>query len=454
MIHPDYSLQLLDILLKTKSDEKYTQGNEVDQQEALKLPIVTKENARTITLTSFSYDATSFVPIDEDVESYLKQETTTIIEETANMNKNNAQLEANRKLKEILASLTTKNIYKKDKFNSTTQSIITTIHAIDADSLKRINKAYAPVGSRMVNTTLDGATPEENEDKPGEYTFSLEWCYLGSKSDMTNFLAGEFSNIKNNFEKAVKGISSYAASTSEPYYTDMADNGQPIEPEKLIINIKSTNIYEKSVTVYLGYDYKDGGSTRTGYVYQTFKYYTLEENEDSVTVNSWLYSQVFGANDNGAFYPKKAFIGLFTKMPDAYGKDFIEPEWKTNDNLHTYQRMSLHEDLLYGDMSLNTVRQIGVDDENYPNDATEHKNYLGYAFVDNKEIVLFPEILDENGWGEIVGFGLFENEEKTDGETPYFWGEITNEKGEVVSVPTEKWKVPLFRKNEFKIYLG
>lgn len=454
MIHPDYSLQLLDILLKTKSDEKYTQGNEADQQEALKLPMVTKENARTITLTSFSYDATSFVPIEEDLASYLSQETTKIIETTENMNRNNAQLEAKKQLKEILANLTTTNVYKKDEFGSTTKSIVTSIHAIDADSLKRIGQAYAPVGSRMVNTTLDGAAPEAIEDKPGEYTFSLEWCYLGSKTDMTDFLAGEFSRIKNGFENAVKGISSYAASTSELYYTDTADNGQPINPEKLIINIKSTNIYEKTVPVYLGYVYKDGLSVKTGYVNQSFKYYALEENEDSITVNSWLYSQVFGANDNGAFYPKKAFIGLFTKMPNAYGKDFIEPEWKTNDNLHTYQRMSLHEDLLYGDMSLNAVRQIGVDDKNYPNDATEHKDYLGYAFVDNKEIVLFPEILDENGWGEIVGFGLFENEEKTDGETPYFWGEITNEKGEVTLVPTEKWKVPLFRKNEFKVYLG
>jgi hypothetical protein len=62
---------------------------------------------------------------------------------------------------------------------------------------------------------------------------------------------------------------------------------------------------------------------------------------------------------------------------------------------------------------------------------------------------MFPEILDADGWGNIYGFGVFENEVPTEGEKPYFWGEVKNG-----PVKTEVNNVPLFRPNEFKVYLG
>lgn len=460
MIHPNYSSQLLDILLKTKSDEKYTQANEADQQEALQLPIVTDVNKRTANLQNYTYDSTAFVSIDEQVAVYTKQNDAPVLE-TTETNSSNAKRKATDELNKIIENLKSKNTYEYGNFDSTNFPIVVSIHGIDASNLNRLKPAYAPVGSRVLNMTFNGKKPEEKEkeketDPSGIYTVGFDWCYLGTKSEMEEYFYKQINQIKSDFEKASKAIKSYTASISEPYYSSIREDGYPIDKETLQIKINATYIYKTTATLYYGYTYRNGQSTSSVfYVQKTLDYYTLGSDDSmELSLESWLYSQVFGANDEGAYYPKKAFIGLFTEMPDAYGKNFVEPTWKTNDNLHTYQRISLHEDLLYGDMSLNNVRQIGADSEEYPNDATEHSAYLGYAFVDNKEIVLFPEILDESGWGEIVGFGLFENEEPTEGETPYFWGNITNKEGIITSVPTEKWKVPLFRKNEFKIYLG
>ena len=62
-----------------------------------------------------------------------------------------------------------------------------------------------------------------------------------------------------------------------------------------------------------------------------------------------------------------------------------------------------------------------------------YKDYIGYSYVTNKEIIMFPEIVrrddkgaiqndDWDGWGNIVGFGLFEEKQGT--VAPYFWGEL------------------------------
>lgn len=460
MIHPNYSLQLLDILLKTKSDEKYTQANEADQQEAMRLPIVANVEKRTAKLLNYSYTSSAFVPIDSDIEKYLSKDTAPVLS-SLKSTEEEAKAEAIEALNSKITSLKTKNIYKRDNFDTTEYEIEVPISTIDATQMNRLKPAFAPIGSRVLNMKFNDVDPtkEEQSDESitGKYTVSFDWCYLGDTINMVDFFNKQINNIKDAFEKELKTLTSYAASESEPYYTSKDGVGYPIHEETLTVKINATNIYQVTKTMYQGYTYKKSGDTSSVvYIQSSITYYTLVVSEVPVTTSlkSWVYSQVFGANDGGAYYPKKAFIGLFTKMPDAYGKEFEEPTWKTNDNLHTYQRISLHEDLLYGDMSLNQVRQIGADNEEYPNDAIEHSDYLGYAFVDNKEIVLFPEILDEDGWGEIIGFGLFENEERTEGETPYFWGRITNEKGEATSVLTGKEKVPLFRKNEFKIYLG
>lgn len=462
MIHPNYTLQLLNILLKTKPDDKYTTGSEEDQNTVMQLPFVTEADYRTVTYPSYSYDETAFVSIDDEIKEYSDPSKSELY-----VGHNSAPTEEGRKAlaEELLAQkaveLMNKNVYNINNFNTTEHQITIPITRIDPDGPKTNKKLYCPVGARVSNFTFDDENPKLvnsiMNSNQNLYEISLPILYSlaegeNKKPELHENIETEMKEVKTNFAKELNAIQTYASAEPQNYYTSKL-GAYLFNEEKITITIRRSKIVSKSATIYSRYA---GNILSTEYASLKINYYSLEEEQEVVTfeINSWLFSQELGANEQAAIYPKKAFIGLFTRMPDTDGTKFEEPDWKTNDNLHTYQRMSLHEDLLYGDMSLNAVRQIGADNENYPNDTIEHKDYLGYAFVDNKEIVLFPEILDEDGWGEIVGFGLFENEEPTPGETPYFWGKITDKDGVVISVSTAKRKVPLFRKNEFKVYLG
>lgn len=150
-------------------------------------------------------------------------------------------------------------------------------------------------------------------------------------------------------------------------------------------------------------------------------------------------------------FPQKAYIGLFTTNPLADGTGFVEPISYSKDSAMTYRRMNLHEGLFSGEYVFNNLipavkgTKVGTGDT--------AKDVEGYAELSNKEIIMFPEVLTQS-WGVIEGFGIFENEyppedeEEAKNEHPYFWGEVSNPRE--ASVGT----VPLFRADEFKIYLG
>lgn len=163
------------------------------------------------------------------------------------------------------------------------------------------------------------------------------------------------------------------------------------------------------------------------------------------------YPQATGS----AFYPNTAYIGLFTDLiinpeddnntngyPSVDGTGFREPPYKNYDdeNPQTYQRMNLHRGLFTDGLVFNEIVSTKEEDPNYD-------QYKGYSYLNNKEIIMFPEVVDPAGWGNISGFGIFEKESPVDGETPYFWGEVT-------TTPAKEGHVPLFRPEEFQIYLG
>lgn len=135
-------------------------------------------------------------------------------------------------------------------------------------------------------------------------------------------------------------------------------------------------------------------------------------------------------------YPSRAFIGLFTTMPNPDGTQYAEPTPYSPDTPGlTYRRMNLHESLFSGDTIFDEVEK--------EESVTDH---LGKAKIKNKEIIMFPEVLGAS-WGTIKGFGIFAEEAVGTG-TPYFWGTVQQSK--VASEET----VPLFRPKEFIIYLG
>lgn len=182
-----------------------------------------------------------------------------------------------------------------------------------------------------------------------------------------------------------------------------------------------------------------------------YQYYQLSDPISvSVTFKGWYYPQTFSTL---SYYPSKAYLGLFTDykltedgknengMPNADGTKFREPPYK-NGAEYTYQRMSLHRGLFSDEYVFNEIDQNSLE-------ALEH---AGYAHISNKEIIMFPEILNEEGWGNIYGFGIFENEVPVEGEKPYFWGYVDGAPSNPVS--TSKKHVPLFRPNQFEVFLG
>lgn len=208
------------------------------------------------------------------------------------------------------------------------------------------------------------------------------------------------------------------------------------------INFEKKVIINKVTKVTDTYTVK-GNSYNSGS--RTYKhiYYKIKEEPETITVPCYYYSQNFPTMN---FYPEKSYIGLFKVMPEEDGTGFVEPSFRTG-NLDTdkltYKRMSLHEGLFSGKYVFNEIEK-GENQSKYP----------GYAYLSNKELIMFPEILQESGWGDIVGFGVFENEYPVSGEKPFFWGRVLNDQGLEEPVPTDEGQVPLFRPEQFEVYLG
>lgn len=198
----------------------------------------------------------------------------------------------------------------------------------------------------------------------------------------------------------------------------------------------------------------------------SYSYYEQEKESIDCTLIGWYYSQIFSKK---LYYPERAFIGLFTDynhsrdtgknangMPDLDGTKFREPPHKNkntpggNEN-YTYQRMDLHRGLFTDEYVFEDIKKAGEEEVEGKDDPT---SLIGKAFIKNREIIMFPEILHEGtgetkGWGNIYGFGIFANEVPQEGEKPYFWGPVVN-----APISTKNGEVPLFRPEQFEVFLG
>lgn len=139
-----------------------------------------------------------------------------------------------------------------------------------------------------------------------------------------------------------------------------------------------------------------------------------------------------------AKYPATRYLALFTKMPNEYGDEYVEPFEDAGGNSTTYCRVNLD------------------------NGYFSRSQVMGDAFLDvtsggasivNEETIYYPEISGVNWATEdapIVGFGIFENKDPVDGELPYMWGTLSNTE----AVKAEVNHVPLFRTGSFKISIS
>lgn len=154
---------------------------------------------------------------------------------------------------------------------------------------------------------------------------------------------------------------------------------------------------------------------------------TGKEKTTEKTFTSWYAKKI---DRQKVPYPTKTFLALFTTMPDLDGGNYEEPGDET-----TYIRVDLKSDIIAGQAVLGRA---------------ESKD--GIPTVQNSKIIMYPEI-DQNAWGTIKGFGIFETQEKGAGR-PIIWGPLKDASGAITEVVTQSNYVPLFRKEQFKITLS
>lgn len=303
-----------------------------------------------------------------------------------------------------------------------------------------------------------------------------------------NFVTASNSQNRSKFEKSItninKEIEKIAASFKKqvlndlPYYANssytggysykiQADGSESSQKIQVVGRIPVTIYTYHEEIHYFQLKYTRNGSTYSISDSTTHRYYQKENTTTlDCTLDAWYYSQIFST---AAYYPEKAYIGLFTDynhsndlsknsngMPNADGTGFREPPFKqTNPSDeqkdYTYQRMDLHRGLFTDGYVFDNIKQATEEDvvgKDEPNEL------LGKAYLKNSEIIMFPEILTQGegetkGWGKIYGFGIFSNEKPVEGETPFFWGPVMD-----APVETNKDEVPLFRPSQFEVYLG
>lgn len=159
-----------------------------------------------------------------------------------------------------------------------------------------------------------------------------------------------------------------------------------------------------------------------------------EFGEATVTVQGVGWKIVRNPSASGIVeYPTTRYLALFTTMPKADGTGFVEPFLYNDDNIPTttYQRINLDSGYFAGKP---IMKKAELDTEN------------GGATTSNGVTIYYPEIVEVD-WGTLVGFGIFANQEPTEGEKPYLWGALSNT--DTVFAETEH--VPLFRKDNFTL---
>lgn len=298
----------------------------------------------------------------------------------------------------------------------------------------------------------DFETKPQHPIEISSISFNCGTIYQNSgltEADFQNIMNTTYNTIKNTLLGKTKEYSAYASVTSFKDKKQTTNNidWKPVEVEvslfvdsytELNVPIKyNVKIINKSG---LEYTYKDEFDTVTRYVIES------KPQKLTATLTLGYISQSVNAIVD-YFYPQNRYLGLFTQMPswsesNQNWSSGIEPTHKENlpDGEGSYIRMDLLRGVFSDEIVFGEIEQV----KNHSD-----QSLVGKSQLKNKEIIMFPEVLDEAGWGTIVGFGLFDSQTPQEEELPYFWAELA----QPVEI-NKSGSVPLFRPEEFAIYLG
>lgn len=160
-----------------------------------------------------------------------------------------------------------------------------------------------------------------------------------------------------------------------------------------------------------------------------------------------------GFRNDGLVITTDCYIGLFTTEPydlnTKAGKDacdsgtgYEEHEVKTTADgvLTGYERQLIGRGADKNDDS-RWFNKIGINGQ--PGSAE-------YGKCENVDLIYFPEVLPEQGWGEISYVGLFDS--KTDGHL-LAYAQLKDEHGDVTPINPQKGQLPIIRKGQLELEL-
>lgn len=203
----------------------------------------------------------------------------------------------------------------------------------------------------------------------------------------------------------------------------------------------------------------NGYATEGGIITQDFGYNTTEFTEAGKAYQTQGYGPVrFTVNSTG---DSEAYFSPHTIVfPNAYIGLFLEmPTWNPDGEL-TYREVSAPS---YHRIPLRTT---GVDGKRIMKNAEEITTAgenRGKARIENQQMVVFPECTDNDGWGEIKGFGIWSGINWDGGEVPsgdtgegelVFWDVVEPAEAGDDTITVSKGNVPIIRIGDFQVTLG
>lgn len=154
-------------------------------------------------------------------------------------------------------------------------------------------------------------------------------------------------------------------------------------------------------------------------------------------------------NSAGIVLTADCYIGLFTDIPYDLENDADRAACNLGTGFHNeveagangYERQLIGKGANENNAS-SWFNKIGID--NTPAKAVDGK-------CENVDLIYFPEVLQEQGWGEISYVGLFDS--KTNGKL-LAYAHLKDEDGNDTTILPNKGELPIIRKKQLKLELN
>ena len=159
------------------------------------------------------------------------------------------------------------------------------------------------------------------------------------------------------------------------------------------------------------------------------------------SIGNVVLTGLFGMFTNKTYikFDGDLYLGFLTKLPNANGAPYEDGTYFSEPSDSSYLRIKINTD-----SRITKTKFIAPAENDIVGDEA------GPVCVKNQSLIMFPEATTKY---DIVGFGIFRNNDVGDQTLPFLWGAVTNEQG-TSGVTINPEEVPIIRAGGFKISLA